>query len=273
LTDGTYNGAGGSFLRGDAAFISLCALLTKLKESDLYLADKLIGEGVFTPAEFETCCIMLSEAIGQEQPEAAPKEPPDIRIETVHYEWDWLAWTWSYDLAIPLDAVEYYKELEREPYSILTGYSSYVSDPLDDEYLKALAQLFLDKSRDDGYGDDDAVQLAISFVQSLAYLPDDDSLDYDYPKYPLETLYDKGGDCEDTSILLVSLIREMGYGCCLIEFEDHMGVGVLGTDNVKGRYFERNGNKYFYVETTGEGWEIGEMPDEYVYETAHIWPF
>ncbi len=194
-------------------------------------------------------------------------------FETVHYEWDWMIWTWSYDLKMPVAAVNAYKSTPRDPYAILTGYSLYVFEPADDEYLSQLAQVFVDTAMENGWGKDTAVQLAISFVQSLTYTPDDIGLGYDYPKYPLETLYDQGGDCEDTSILLVSLIKEMGYGCCLVMFDDHMGVGILGNDTVEGMYFQMDGGKYFYVETTSEGWSIGDMPPELINKTATIWPF
>ena len=194
-------------------------------------------------------------------------------VETIHYEWDWMVWTWSWDLDIPVAAVNGYKSIQRDPYSGRTGYSSYVSEPTDDAYLSQLAQAFTDAAERNGWSEDTAVQLAVSFVQSLKYTPDDIGLGYDYPKYPLETLYDQGGDCEDTSILLVSLIKEMGYGCCLIMFDDHMGVGILGSDTMAGSYFPYNGKKYFYVETTDEGWDIGEMPPELIYKTATIWPF
>ena len=208
-----------------------------------------------------------------QQPAGTPGSAAGDEVRTVHYEWDWQGWSWSYDLDIPVAAVTAYKSIPRDPYSYLTGYSSYVSEPSDDEYLSQLAEKFLDAAAENGWGEDAAVRLAIAFVQSLKYTPDDIGLGYDYPKYPLETLYDQGGDCEDSSILLVSLIRAMGYGCCLVMFDDHMGVGVLGDDSVHGSYFQYSGRKYFYVETTAEGWEIGQMPPELTYKTATIWAF
>ncbi len=276
MTNGQYHANSGAFLRGDAAIVSYTVLVCSCKGGETTLADVLMAAGVFSqPAYIESLNIVLSYD-GAETPESqeiVAEVDEELRVETIHYEWDWLDWTWSYDLRVPVDAVEYFRELERNPYSILSGYSSYVSDSLDDAYLRSLAQVFVNTAEEKGYGADGAVELAISFVQSLEYQPDDASLGYDYPKYPLETLYDRGGDCEDTSILLVSLIREMGYGCCLVEFDDHMGVGVLGSDNVSGSYYEMYGKKYFYVETTDTGWRIGEMPREYKNRKASIWPF
>ncbi len=193
-------------------------------------------------------------------------------VQTIHYTWEWEYWTWDYDLQIPMDILEAYQTIERNPCSYFVGYSDYVYEQADDFYIHTLAQKFLDAVYEKGYDRDAAVLLAICFVQSLKYTSDEINHGYDYPKYPLETLYDQGGDCEDTSILLASLVREMGYDCCLVLFDDHLGVGVLGSDDLLGYYYKLNGKKYYYIETTSPGWEIGDLPDELIYKTATLWP-
>lgn len=257
-----------SFWRADVVVVSYAALPAQLKSSSKTLADKLIEEGVFTQAQYtyfyDSSAIPYRESIFDDLAKG---------IETIHYEWPALGYYWYYDLKIPIAAVNVYKQVPRNPYSYYSGYTDYVAEPFDDTYLGALAQVFLDTAEANGFSGDDAVMLAVAFVQSLKYTPDDIGYGYDYPKYPLETLYDQGGDCEDTSILLVSLIKEMGYGCALIMFDDHMGVGILGGDAVEGSYFELDGDKYFYVETTDYGWLLGEMPDELANEAASVWPF
>jgi hypothetical protein len=37
----------------------------------------------------------------------------------------------------------------------------------------------------------------------------------------------------------------------------------LGGEGVYGTYWNYNDGHYFYCETTGEGWTIGELPSEY----------
>ena len=37
-------------------------------------------------------------------------------------------------------------------------------------------------------------------------------------------------------------------------------------------YYNYNNNKYYYLETTGSGWELGEMPDDYQGVKANIYP-
>ena len=255
-----------SFWRADVVTVSYAALPVQLKGSSQTLADKLIKERVFTQYQYtvyyDDSAIPYRESVYEDQING---------IETIRYEWYAMGSDWYYDLRIPVEAVRMYKQIPRDSSAYYYGYTSYVTEPSDDTYIGALAQVFLNTAEENGWSSDDAVRLAVAFVQSLKNNPDDIGLGYDYPKYPLETLYDQGGDCEDTSILLVSLIREMGYGCALILFDDHMGVGVLGDETMVGSYYEQYGNMYFYIETTDVGWEIGELPDELTYEYASVW--
>ena len=40
-----------------------------------------------------------------------------------------------------------------------------------------------------------------------------------------------------------------------------MAVGVKGEDSIPGSYYEYEGSRYYYVETTSTGWDIGDVPD------------
>ena len=107
-------------------------------------------------------------------------------------------------------------------------------------------------------------------AQSLPYTLDNVTTPVDeYPRYPIETLVDNGGDCEDTSILASELIRKLGYDTVLIHPPEHMAVGVYCKD-CQGSYYAFHGRNYYYVETTGENWQIGQLPDEYKGKQAEI---
>jgi hypothetical protein len=95
--------------------------------------------------------------------------------------------------------------------------------------VDSLAAKLKEAASQEGYSEFETIEFAASFVQSLDYVTDEVSTGYDeYPRYPLETLIDNGGDCEDTSILLASIIDKMGYGVVLIILPNHAGVGVKG---------------------------------------------
>jgi hypothetical protein len=49
-------------------------------------------------------------------------------------------------------------------------------------------------------------------------------------------------------------------------------VGVAGGEDVYGTFWKYGGKNYYYLETTGEGWEIGDIPEEYQQASAHIYP-
>lgn len=186
----------------------------------------------------------------------------------VHYEWNYGKGTWTYDMEIPKSAYEYYKTVDRKK---IHNYSYYVTDASDDEYLAGLAAKFKEAAEKENYSSLDMVKNIIFFVQSLQYVDDKVGTGYDeYPKFPLETLADEGGDCEDSAILLASLLRELGYGTVLIQFQDHMAVGVKGEASIPGSYFEMDGIRYYYVETTSPGWDIGDVPEQMEDQPAKI---
>lgn len=205
--------------------------------------------------------------VGQAAP-AMPKPAGDL-IQR-EYVWEYGGKRWSYKLEVPREAYDYYTGLKRPP---TNDYSVYVTDPVDDPFISAIAAKFMEVARQEGYSPKQTVEFVVAFVQSLKYVTDDISKGFDqYARYPLETLVDQKGDCEDTSIVLASILREMDYGVVLILLPGdpgHMAVGVRG-ENLPGVYYEYEGARYYYVETTDTGWSIGEIPREYRNRKAQI---
>ena len=108
------------------------------------------------------------------------------------------------------------------------------------------------------------VSFVLAFIQSLPYTSDSVTSGHDeYPRFPLETLVDNGGDCEDTAILFATLTLIMGYGTVYINPPEHYAVGILGEEGLPGYYFTYKDKRYYYCETTGDGWAIGDIPSEY----------
>uniref|UniRef100_A0A7C2FDK6 Transglutaminase-like domain-containing protein n=1 Tax=Thermosphaera aggregans TaxID=54254 RepID=A0A7C2FDK6_9CREN len=182
-----------------------------------------------------------------------------------HWTYNWLEWTWSLD--IPVDyyiayAVIPLGERLREGRRL---WGTLVTT--DDQYLKGLANTLKKLASQEGYGYYDTANFILAFVQSLPYVPDDVSTPYDeFPKFPLETLIEGGGDCEDTSILYATLLKIIGYDVILVSPPGHMMVGVAEYHDqplTGGWYVEFNGIRYYLAETTGEGWRVGEAPEEF----------
>ena len=83
------------------------------------------------------------------------------------------------------------------------------------------------------------MNFVMAFVQSLPDTIDKGTTPYDeYPRYPVETLFARGGDCEDTPILVAALLDRLGYDVALLVLENaqHMAVGVSITDTYESYY-------------------------------------
>lgn len=175
------------------------------------------------------------------------------------YTWNYLGESWKLELSIPKSIADFYENHDRIP---TDDYSVYVTHPFDDEYLKTVIEKMNLIAIQKDLTESEKVNLLISFVQSLPYTYDNISTPYDeYPRFPIETLVYGGGDCEDTSILTAALLFEMNYGVILINPPGHMAVGInMGNS---GSYWTFESVDYYYLETTGEGWSIGECPEKY----------
>ncbi len=190
---------------------------------------------------------------------------------TQHYEWDYYGYSWTLDQSIYLPSYLYYYSLDR-PH--LEEWASMCLDEYDDLLIEDIVNNFQDLSDEEGFTEYEQVMFIVSFVQHLPYTQDDVTKQRnEYPRFPIETLFDRGGDCEDTSILVASLLYEMGYDVALIDLinENHIAVGIAGGEGIYGTYYEMDDVEYYYLETTGENWDLGEIPDDFSDTTAEIY--
>jgi hypothetical protein len=161
-------------------------------------------------------------------------------------------------LEIPDGLYQYYANRDRT-----RNYGAYVSESNDDQYIQSIVDEFEAFGEQRGLSDFGIINEMMKFVQNLEYTTDQVSDGYnEYPKYPVETLVDQGGDCEDTCILLASMLEQFGYGTVLLIFEDqqHMALGLAGEAGIEGTYYEQGGRRYYYTETTSPGWRVGQLP-------------
>ena len=190
---------------------------------------------------------------------------------TQYYQWDYKG-TWEWTVHIPMSL---YMEYYERPRPRVSRWINMAKDPGDDYYIDQLVDRLNEVAVKERFSRLEKAAFVVAFVQSLTNNPDSVTTSSDeYPRYPIETLFDRGGDCEDTSILAVALLGEMGYDVALLIYTGHAAAGVVV--DTYGTYYDYEGVGYFYVETTGEGWEIGEMPyeytSEYTGEGADVYP-
>jgi len=171
--------------------------------------------------------------------------------------------TWEYsgvqhlELKIPESTYDAYRFQQRYSFNDV---GKYITEDRSGAVEK-LAEALKNMSDAGGLTESQRMDLAVVFVQSLPYYSDGS---VDTPRFPVETIVDGGGDCEDTSILLAAILYEWGYDVVLLNIPDvHTAVGVVCYD-CDGSFVVHGEIEYYYVETAwGGSWEIGQMPGEY----------
>lgn len=151
----------------------------------------------------------------------------------------------------------------------------YVAYAQEEGFAGEIAGILDTEADENGFSNKRAkVEFVIDFVQNLPYVPDDVSKGFDdYTKFITETITEAGGDCEDTAIMLAAVLQSepFGYDTVLIQPPGHMAAGIYGSDDLEGHYWEYEGRRYYYIETTGKGWGIGDLPDTYQGEDAYVY--
>jgi PKD repeat protein len=180
------------------------------------------------------------------------------------YEWDYAGRHFNWTISLPSSLYYEYKQRPRGGWSS-RDYDEYVLDPLDDAYLEGLVDWIQTQVGTDFYA---TVECAFNFVQAAIDYTYDPAW-YEYPRYPIETLVDEAGDCEDTAILYASLVRTLGAGAMLAAVDtnhdgtvDHMitlvpvsqayADAVACTHGCTSSFWTYGSQLYAFAETTGE---------------------
>ena len=176
------------------------------------------------------------------------------------------SWDFSghhYDLTVKIYDNEYNdsknSDTERWPYTYQAASFATVDDPVVQKVAGDLSSMASAR----GFSQLERAKFVLNFVQSINYSYDSESTRAEeYWRFPLETLYDQTGDCEDTSILYAAIMEALGNDAILVILSDHMAVR-LSVPGASGGYYAYGSVNYYYCETTGTGWEIGEIPYEF----------
>ena len=110
----------------------------------------------------------------------------------------------------------------------------------------------------------EAVDILCHWVQTaFVYEYDDKVWSKDRVFFADETLYYPYCDCEDRSILLTRIVRDvLGLKCALVYYPGHLATAIAIGEEVKGDYIRINNTKYIVCDPTYIGAPIGmTMPD------------
>lgn len=167
--------------------------------------------------------------------------------------------TESFVLEVPRSLYDRYADRPRQ-----AGYLHYATDSGNAAVVAPVADAIQDLAGEDT-SDATVRRAATELVQGLSYVADK-TIGYDeYQKYPVETLVEGAGDCEDTAALLAALLHDLGFDVALLALweADHMAVGVATDPPAEAATVTADDTTYVYQETVEPGWALGEVPPNY----------
>jgi len=199
---------------------------------------------------------------------------------------------YTISINIPVDYYLYYKN--HMPHNMGNNYENITNFVTSDDYY--LGQIFIElnklnnRLRDEsiaekGYNDTLVITGVEQIFQQNLYNYDINTGIDEYPKYPIETLVEGSGDCEDLSFLFASLMvlestgwnewAGAGKKIALLRFPNHLAVGIAFPDQDWEKrwldiameqdtinFYEKNGYKYYFYETTDQDGQLGVKPPE-----------
>lgn len=157
----------------------------------------------------------------------------------------------------------------------MTRWALYANTPLSESAKKQLYPAFkkmfsviAEANEEQGFDDRDVIPTCVDvlchWVQTgFLYEFDDKVWGHDRAFFADETLFYPFCDCEDRSILLTRLVRDLlGLRCALVYYPGHLATAIAIGENVKGDYIRIDGTKFIVCDPTYIGAPIGmTMPD------------
>jgi len=142
--------------------------------------------------------------------------------------------------------------------NIMTRWAMYANTPLEQGVQDQLYPAMKEKLA--GLSQKDAVQQLLWWVQTgFEYAYDEDVWGRDRAFFGEESLFYPYCDCEDRSILLSHLVRDLlGLKAILIYYPGHLAMAVNFTDDVEGDHIMLNGKKFVVCDPTIIPGSVGE---------------
>lgn len=190
---------------------------------------------------------------------------------------DWIYNDKSYSMSIDIsqadvDRVLAFDDGIRNMYSSAKYVEKYFTK--DDMIVREIAKNLVSYRDSLNLSDAQFAQFVLNFVQGIDYYTDSESHGVEeYFKYPVEYVWDGGGDCEDSAIMYSTLMSVLGYKAGIVIFKDHC-MSIISVNGITGSsesvFIDNDHNYYYLCETTATGWLVGKTSNhqKYTNETA-----
>lgn len=175
------------------------------------------------------------------------------------YTYQWISGRKRFKVEFTLNEenYNYFKNLPRKNDYAYYINSKWYLDNYNESDLDEIIFQIISIAKTNDLSDVETANMILNFVQAI----NSDTGFSEDSKFPYELLYELEGDCKSTSILAAYILNRAGFKTIIIEFEDHVGVGV--NIDVPGISYIYEGVVYAYGETTGSNHIFGNIPEEY----------
>jgi len=206
----------------------------------------------------------IDPAAGPEASDKPTTDATDAELRSFHWSMQRATKTDALDITVAIDPDRVAVMASTNPKRPLGGtypdWTPWVIAGVTPEVTRAAAEIRSLSNRL-GLSRFEETAAVLGFAQSVDYSFDVDSTGEDeYWRYPIETMYEQTGDCEDSSILAASVLVELGHQVLPLVTKDHAAIAVAAPIGLPGTYLEHEGQRYYYCETTAKGFRIGELP-------------
>ncbi|MDR3261311.1 MAG: hypothetical protein LBT78_05700 [Tannerella sp.] len=162
---------------------------------------------------------------------------------------------------------------------------SLFKEKTDERHLRRINYYISTQAYENGLGGLETMQFILDFVQepNILYLSDEACAETggaEYARFPVETLFDKHGDCDCKAVLAAALFRNAGYKVAYVTSRSHAAIAVACPKEWFGFYntsklseydrkalIDKDGLYYYFCETTGDTFRIGDygasIPEEF----------
>lgn len=152
-------------------------------------------------------------------------------------------------------------------------------EKIDNTHLKRINHYISKVAYEANISELETMQFILDFVQepNIKYITDEESPEtggVEYARFPVETLFDKRGDCDCKAVLAAALYRNAGYKVAYITSHDHAAVAVACPKEWFGGYhmdklygaekqafFDKDGTLYYFCETTSDSFRVGDYSE------------
>ncbi len=152
----------------------------------------------------------------------------------------------------------------------MTRWAIYANTPMNEDIQRELYTQLKSKIAD--LNQLDAANRILNWIQTgFAYGYDDKVWGGDRTFFSEETLYYPYSDCEDRSILLSRLIRDLlGLDVLLVYYPGHMSIAIGFTEDVTGEYVTIGGRKYVIADPSYINAPIGRSMSQWEDNPAKV---